>query len=729
MSEPLPDNPSPGIDPLDILAAVFRHKWKIILCGLLGIAGGAAVLMLHPVAFRSEAKLLVRYVVERSAIDPIENPVRTMGPQAETMIGSEVEMLTSWDLLHDVAEKVGVHRILPGLEEKASLAGAVHSMLKTLHVSPIKNTNVIMVSYEHQDPQVATDVLQNLINGYLAKHLEVHRSLGAFEFASQQTDEIRSRLNTTENALRKILGELGITSFSETVTSLNASKARLETDLSAVEAEFANQKAVVGELERGAGPRVSGAESGEPAAVSAEDQIRYESLVASLTRLREEELELLSRFRPESQVVRQHREQVATLDKQRRELEARYGRISARPAAAPGAPASSTSADITMERARLAGVEARLNVLKGRLASMEQMMQRLREAEPDIITLERRRALDSESYQALAASLEKARVDEALDPSRMPNISVVQRPSAPSRAIGQLKKLVLAIVGGAFAFGVGLAVAIDLFLSPTIRRPAGFEKRLGVPLLLAIPFLSKRRGRSEALPPGEKGKEDEGGVGRPPGAAVPWDFDHFIRPFCEAIRDKLSIYFDINGITHKPKLVALTGCSAGAGTSTLAAGLAATLSETGDGKVLLVDMNQGAPAAHRFFHGVPEHSIEEALQGRRERVEGTEKLYLARSPRSGSSRSNFTPGKMMDIVPQMRASDFDYIIFDLPPLGQTSPTPAIARFMDKVLLIVEAGKTRPGAVIDAHQELTHSRSKVAVLLNKWRNDLPRWIGG
>ena len=61
------------------------------------------------------------------------------------------------------------------------------------------------------------------------------------------------------------------------------------------------------------------------------------------------------------------------------------------------------------------------------------------------------------------------------------------------------------------------------------------------------------------------------------------------------------LFFELGSLNHKPKLLGITACSAGAGTSTIAAGLAASLSETGDGKVLLVDMGTDHAAAHPFF--------------------------------------------------------------------------------------------------------------------------------
>ena len=59
----------------------------------------------------------------------------------------------------------------------------------------------------------------------------------------------------------------------------------------------------------------------------------------------------------------------------------------------------------------------------------------------------------------------------------------------------------------------------------------------------------------------------------------------------------------LNHLTHKPKLVGVASFSEEAGTSTLAAGLAASLSEMNDGKVLLVDVNLGPARGAPIFQG------------------------------------------------------------------------------------------------------------------------------
>ena len=52
--------------------------------------------------------------------------------------------------------------------------------------------------------------------------------------------------------------------------------------------------------------------------------------------------------------------------------------------------------------------------------------------------------MDEANYKYFAASLEKARIDEALDPSKMPNISAVQRPSPPGLETKKRDKIALA---------------------------------------------------------------------------------------------------------------------------------------------------------------------------------------------------------------------------------------------------------------------------------------------
>src|SRR5205823_1091423 len=155
------------------------------------------------------------------------------------------------------------------------------------------------------------------------------------------------------------------------------------------------------------------------------------------------------------------------------------------------------------------------------------------------------------------------------------------------------------------------------------------------------------------------------------------------------------------------------------------AGVAAALSETGDGKVLLVDVN--ATSGHPFFGGRPATSLSAAIQPQAEIPSAADNLYLATVTKPNNKATQIALKKFFALVPNLKASDFDYIIFDMPPLNQTSPTIGLAALMDKVLLVVEAERNNRELVRRGYRELIGARSDVSIVLNKVRSYLPNCL--
>ena len=104
-----------GIRLSDILFALFKRKWTIILCALVGIIAAAAFYFFDPPVNESQAKLLVRYVLEGAQMTRSRlrkpRPRRAFTPIRSSML--EMEILTSWDLAVQVAEAVGPKRLVP----------------------------------------------------------------------------------------------------------------------------------------------------------------------------------------------------------------------------------------------------------------------------------------------------------------------------------------------------------------------------------------------------------------------------------------------------------------------------------------------------------------------------------------------------------------------------------------------------------------------------------------
>jgi len=205
----------------------------------------------------------------------------------------------------------------------------------------------------------------------------------------------------------------------------------------------------------------------------------------------------------------------------------------------------------------------------------------------------------------------------------------------------------------------------------------------------------------------------------------PWDTRKALRPYYEALRNRLHSHFEVKNQSHKPKLVALTSCADGCGVTTTAAGLAVCMSETGDGKVLLVDMNLQEGETHQYQNGNYSCGLDDFLEnGMRTLPMVQDNLYVVKGATNGEKPPRLLPKRFIQLVPELKASDYDYIIFDMPPVSQISVTPSLARFMDMVLVVIESEKTDRDVLKRAMSLLGGSKANVGVILNKSRTYVP-----
>src|SRR5437870_12360918 len=239
-----------GLNVNAILFALIKRTWTLLLCAAVCIIDAEAFYFFCPPVYESQAKLLVRYVLERSAVDPIEGakPSGTSSNDVDKVIGAEIAILTSWDLAVQVAQAIGPKRLLPSSGAAATETAAAGDVSSGLSAVSTKGSNIIFVSYKNQDPQIAPLVLQELLSRYFIKHLEVHRSAGAFDFVTQQTDQVRARLNQAEDALKSLREKTGIASLKEGSAAITTEAAKAQEQLNAAEADLAEQQALVNQI-------------------------------------------------------------------------------------------------------------------------------------------------------------------------------------------------------------------------------------------------------------------------------------------------------------------------------------------------------------------------------------------------------------------------------------------------------------------------------------------------
>lgn len=740
------NEPGLGISLGDIYFVIFRHKWKILLLAVAGLAAAAVFYHFKRPPFQSDAKLLVRYISDSRTELPIGNnsqvtPVIDPGRAA---LNSEVEILTSFDLAKEVATNFGPDRILSKFGGGSDPIAAASIIANGLNVDIAQDSSVIHLTLKNRDPDLVQPLLSEIIKDYLDMHIQVHRSAGiSDELLTEETTQLKLQIAQTEAELQAARTSAGIINIADSQKAYSDEIARIRGELNKTEVEIAERQAVANQL---AGKPASSppAPSSDAPAVAAStnavppDQLQdYRDVCSRLNGLEKRQDDYLSKqgYTEENKLVKEVRGQITQLTKSKTALEIKYPSLVESDVAAPvftSAPASAQPS----EGDSLLGLSVRMKALKDQLAQVQADAAKLGEAEIKIADLERKQEIQEKDYSSFADSLDQARINENLGPGQVSDIKPIQEPTPPYQDTRKLKKaLAILSVAGLFA-GLAWAFLIELYLDNTIKRPVDIQSRLRMPLFLTVPDLQHNGHRRIAMNNRRQITYNGAANGEPDAVqpnpehgvqiTTPWVVDPDLRSYSDALRDRLVGFFESINLTRTPKLVAVTAAHRGSGVSTIAAGLAASLSETGDGRVLLVDMNVEQGAVQQFLRGKPGCKLDDALEGeKRESAMVQENLYVVAENSVIDQLPRALPKRFASLVPKLRASDYDYIIFDMPPVSPVSVTARLAMFMDKVLLVVESEKTDRNIVRQAGALLNQSKAPVSIVLNKTRNYVPK----
>ena len=721
----------PAMSPGDIYFILFRHKWKIILLSLTGIAAAAAYWWYCPPPFESEAKVLIRYVLDSHSLNTEAKNAQMTSPDAmgQSIINSEIEILTSFDLAEQAAKDIGPEKILAKNGGGNDPVKAAEVIRKNLVVEAPKQDSVIHVVYMGNDPTIVQPVLSEIISDYLDKHLQVHESSMSDDYLEQETAQLRSQIDETEDELRAAKSKAGIISIPDAEKSYTDQIAWVRTQLFEAQADLA---AILGEAK--GQPLETNAATGSiiiDAPAGREDE--YQRVCARLDFLQHRENQYYTEdgYTDENRLVQETQLEIAQTAMLKKTLEERYpGLIGTYVAstdttqAGTGASGSPGEGSTTLLPLAL---RAKIPVLKEELAELQSQASGVNDAESKINDLQRKKEMLEENYQNFAGSLEQARINETLGPGRVSNISTVETPTPPYKDLSKQFKTMALMIGGGILAGVAWAFFIEFYLDTSVRRSKEIETRLKLPLLISIPDIS-RNGHRRLIQAAERrnlqyqngdGVEMENNSG-----LLSWETSSCLNPFYDALRDRLVGYFVNRNGTFQPKLVTVTGTEKGCGVSAIAGGVATSLAEAGE-RVLLVDMKLEHGVAQQFFLGRQCCGLDEALAlETRDRALVQENLYVVTAGSPDERFQRILPRLFVSLLPRIKASDYSYIIFDMPPISQTSITARLAGFMDMVLLIIQSEKTGRDAAQQAVELLALSRTKVGIVLNKTRKYIP-----
>lgn len=492
----------------DIASVMFRHK--LLLCAtFLAVALGTAVFtFLLPNEYESRMKILVKNT--RSDV-PI-TPERTNGTTgsyfdnevSENQINSEIELLTSEDLLKQVVTECGLYGGGSSFSSKLGLKSAPTSqatqieaasrqLAKDLTITPVKKADIIEIKYTSQSPEKVAAVLRKVQDLYLEKHLKLHRPPGTYEFFKAQADQTEGQLQDAEKRLSSFQQSMNVVSLAQqkdqTVLKMAEAKSKLletETFIREVTDRIAKGQQQMETL----APRVVTQSRALPNQYSAE---RLNTLIVELQNRR---TQLLTKFRSDDRLVKE-------IDQQLKDTRAALNKASKETATEQSTDLNPLRQTLETELARgrvdLAGATGRREMLAGQVKQYEDQLSRLEGITAEYDDLNRQVKESADNYELYKKKAEEARITDELDQNKITNVSIAEAPVQPQLPVrpNRMLNLILGVFLGAL-LSIG-SVVIAEFMRDTVLTPRELESFTGQPVLASLPNMGRASRRTVAV--------------------------------------------------------------------------------------------------------------------------------------------------------------------------------------------------------------------------------------
>ena len=594
-------------------------------------------------------------------------------------------------------------------------------------------------------------------------------------------------IGTYDRNIQSILSESQITSVAHTREMLSKQISAILQSLTDVNGSLAEHVAAKEMLEKWIEEDknatnkldVAEGEAGTPDSPAA-DRTDYQALLSRIDNMRAQEAQYLVHFTESMPLVRNLRDQIEELERQR---DAQFPGFEETGAAGPavgsiagieatGLPSQTAAPgrmtfNLRQETAWIASLEAKTNALHGDLEKFREQLRRLDAVEQRILVFQNQKEEAQEKFRYFSRRAAKASSSATGTGADSSNISILQHASYPNEVAGG-SKMAAAFLVLVFGGVAGFFAVWDLVLRNTVNRPEDVESKLELPLFMPIPEIGDARPLRERIEKGLRLLKEPSAwksrvlqLWRP--ALDEGRLQKALRRYCQDLRDNIIGHFAIAGDTSKPKLVAITSSCPGAGASTLSAGLARALSEAGTGKVLLVDLSgmvdkEGGPVTDMNWRGlrdlmkdrdgddsgpfVPsagDDNLECATAFlTREEANGNGAPVVGGAPRTGagdeaagvgngtdaSMKGTSLPSVIHSLLPKFSGSDYDYVIFDMPPISHSSITSRLVGLMNHTLVVVPARGVSLQTLRMHKRMLERVRADTSVVLNRCKTFVP-----
>lgn len=602
--------------------------------------------------YETQYEIIQSRKVAETVVDKLNLVERYKQELAEAKASGENE-----SLVKDI--KAFIKSLIPKEEEPTTTGNQAltDAQLRTILAQGIQaglsveggtQSQIINISYQHEDPVLAANVVNAISESYIQFGLEARLSQikDTAEWLTEQLEELRQTLQASEDKLRDFRLSQNLMDTEQQQRIANTQLQTLNTELVRAQTQLSQAKELytqIAQVEQTGGD--------------------YRSLGPVL----------------QSNTIRDLVREESTLSRKVQELSERYGEKHPKMIAARSDLASA-QANLDREAAKIVesikkdyrSAQAQEKNIKRLISETREGLQSYQGDSFELTRLEREVENNRRIYESFLGKLMEADVSGEYDAS---NIRVIDSATVPEFPVKPRVSIVLAasIIFGAF-FGVVLAFIREL-MGNVFRTPDQLEQELQLPSLGITPLV--KRGKATVAPEKQYIADQRS-------------------TFAEAINTiRTGLIF--SNIDNPPKTILITSTNGSEGKTTLAINLAVALSQMD--KTLLIEMDLRKPAVGKDLGLKSGMGLSDLLSDKTDanifhQVEGAPNLSVI--------TCGTIPPNPMELISSKRFSNllktlnekFTHIVIDSPPTLPVSDSCVLAKMADATIVAVKAEETK-----------------------------------
>ena len=667
------------------LSAFKRHKLVVMAAFVSALAGSIAYLLLTPDTYVSSARIMLNES-EANISDLGRSLTQLDSPGAGSdPLATQSELITSEAVYAQSLE----------ILESDDVGGALTAnyLDENLKVRVIPATNILELNFSHNDPEVAANVLNAVVQSVAEINGENIRKQASQVrvFLEDQLLDQEARLKEAEDSERRFRQESGIVAFDDQVRSLVDSISRLEGEERQLIAQLEALRERADLLQN-----ITGADAVQDAYESVrigQDEILNDlrgrlvdleaSIAESSSRLGAENPELLALF--------EERESLQTLYQQ--QIEQGHGGTRVNPNEYLSVSPSSqdlmnqliaTEVEYGSLRERLLVVQSEMDTLQNRLVEVPALSQPL-------VALTRQRDTAEEALRNLRTNLEEARIAEAQIVS---NINILGEASIPASPAAPNKPAVLflGVVTG-LVLSSGLLILLEA-MDSTLHGSEDAKAWIKYPIVGELPpYENALNGNLQVL---EDSLSESNFVA--PYHSLISALQHYLAFYLDQGTAELeanaisSSFFKFGSPDVRSKTILVSSAFWGEGKSQILRHVAAVNAMLGS-RTLLIDADLLSGNQTAFFNLIDTNGLSDVIAARENFFDAChmtqiENLSVLPKGHTAGQPVTVVDSSSMEAVIEKAAAHYDCIIVDIPPITESPACISLSQYVGGLFLVV-----------------------------------------